>query len=802
LTARLFALLLLAASLSLAPAAAQAPDQEPAETEEATPPESETAEPPSEMDPEAASEAPEPVGDEDSEGGTEAGEATEQVGRPPEPAEPLEDPDRIDFTLQLEDGQGTVTGGARSLEFRREDYAVLSGQVEIRHEDFRLRADSVEVDLATQDVIALGNVIMDQGPRRLSGKTMTFNLESETGTLTEASAFVDPDYYFTGREISKVGEDVYSVVDGVFTACDQEVPDWSFRLSRARVEVEGYAYVHNARLNVKKAPIFYTPYIVYPTKTERSAGLLIPNFGYSERRGYYLGMAYFQPLGRSYDTTLYLDGYSEGFVGVGNEFRYAPTQGTAGQVESYVIRDEETDDWRWRVDLDHESNDLPLGMRGVVDWTEYSDFEFFRDFERDFDRNSLRFEESKAFLTGNWGTHLVNLQITDRETFSGDRINVDRQLPALEYRLRSTPIVETPIFDAPLYLSVNSSVAGIQVDRSATYDSTYQRADLFPQISLPIEPAPWLSLSLNAGARATWWSDSLETDPAVVTETGSSFTGESLSRTIGTYGAELIGPSISRVFDAAIGPFGRFKHIVEPRVTYSYTDDFDEQSEVPSFDSVDRLFSGNLARFSLINRLKAKPADPEAGDAAREILTFELTQRYSFDDEAPLERGRASLDDPEAEILESQSSPLEAILRFAPSVRTGLRAEWEYSTLFNQLTSSSIAANHRFGLHDVDLRFTTRFQPQDGETTRNQLRFATGLALIPRKLGLRASLDYDIEQSLLQEQRYFLDWTSQCYSIRLEYRDFEAGQTRDTDYRVAFTLKNVGTFLDLTGRVE
>ena len=805
-TARSLALLLLAASLALAPAAARAElplDQEPSETEEATPPELETAEPPSEADPEAAPLAPEPVGSEgaEEEDATAAPEATGQVGRPPEPEEPPEDPDRVDFTLQLEDEQGTVTGGASSLEFRREDYAVLAGSVEIRHEDFRLRADAVEVDLATQDVIAIGNVILDQGPRRLAGKTLTFNLESETGTLTEASAYVDPDYYFTGREIAKVGEDIYTVVDGVFTACDQEVPDWSFRLGRARVEVEGYAYVHHARLNVKKAPVFYTPYIVYPTKQERSPGLLIPNFGYSERRGYYLGMAYYQPIGRSYDTTVYLDGYSEGYVGIGNEIRYAPTEGTAGQLESYVIRDEETDDWRWRADLDHESNDLPYDMRGVIDWTEYSDFQFFRDFERDFDRNSLRFEESKAFLTGNWGTHLLNLQVTDRETFSGDRINIDRQLPSLEYRLRSTPIFETPLWDAPVYLSVNSSLAGIQVDRSESYQATYQRADLFPQLSFPIEPAPWLSLSLNASARATWWSDSLETDSAVVTETGDAFSGDALTRTVGSYGAEMIGPSISRVFDAAIGPFGRFKHIVEPRVTYAYNDDFDEQNEVPSFDSVDRLFSGNVARVSLINRLKAKPADEEEGGAAREILTFELAQRYSFDDQAPLESGRETLDS-EAETIDSQSSPVEAILRFAPSVTTGLRAEWEYSTLFSQLTSSSIAANYRYGLHDFDVRFTTRFRPQDGETTRNQLRFASGIALLPRRLGLRASIDYDLEESTLQEQRYFLDWTSQCYSIRLEYRDFEAGMTRDTDYRVAFTLKNIGTFLDLTGRVE
>lgn len=721
----------------------------------------------------------------------------------PEPAPP--DPNRSEFTFQLEDQQGTVTGTTGALDFRREEYAILTGGVEVHYEDLTLTADRAEIDLATRQVTASGNVILDQGPRRLAGDTLTFDLDTKTGTLTEATAFVDPDYYFTGSEISKIGDDLYTVTDGVFTACDQEVPDWSFRLGQARVQVEGYAHVRHARLNVKRLPVFYTPYIVYPTKRERSAGLLVPNFGYSERRGTYLGLAYFQPIGRSYDTTIYLDGYGEGFVGVGDELRYHPTEGTAGKIEAYAIHDPdalpEEDEWRWRATLEHVSDDLPLGMRGVIDWTEYSDFQFFRDFERDFDVNSRRFEDSLAFLTGNWGTHLVNLQVTDRETVSGERINSDRRLPALEYRLRSTPLFETPLFEAPLYLTLNSSLAYLSVDRSDAYRSDYGRADLFPEVSLPIEPAPWLSLSLNAGHRLTWWGDSLETDAEAVTETGSSFSGESLTRSISTWGAQVIGPSVSRVFDAAVGPFARFKHIVEPRMSYSYVDRFDEDREVPSFDGVDRLFSGNVARVSLINRLKAKPPE-EDGGAAREILTFELSQSYSFDDEQPLEQGRESLDDPEAPTLDSRSGPLEATLRFAPSDKTNLRADWRYSTLFNQLLSSSIAADHRFGLHDVGVRYTTRFQAQDGETLSDQLRLAAGVAVLPGRLGIRASLDYDIHESNLQEQRYFLDWTAQCYSIRLEYRDFQVGVREDTDYRVAFTLKNVGTFLDLTGRVE
>ncbi len=721
----------------------------------------------------------------------------------PAPAPEPPNPNRIQFTLQLEDGQGTVTGSAGTLEFQRQDYAVLTGDVEVHYQDLELTADRTEVDLHTRKMTSEGHVVLDQGPRRLAGETLTFDLDTKTGTLTEATAYVDPDYYFSGREIDKVGDDVYTVTDGVFTSCKQETPDWSFRLGRARIEVEGYAHVKNARMRIKKLPVLYTPYIVWPTKRDRSAGLLVPNIGWSQRRGSYLGLAYFQPLGRSYDTTLFLDGYSKGYVGLGDEFRYQPTDGTHGKLQAYAIQDQEQDKLRWKAQLDHVSNDLPLGLRGVVDWTEYSDFQFFQDFERDFNLNSIRFQESKAFVTGNWGTHLVNFQVTDRDTFNDTRINTDRRLPELDYNLRSTPILQTGLWQAPLYLSVDSSAGLLSVDRSDTYQSDYGRLDLFPQLSYPLQPAPWLSVTLNAGQRLTWYGDSLETDSAQVASTGSSFSGSSLTRSVSTWGAQLIGPSFSRIYNTTLGPYVKFKHVIEPRVNYTYGDTYEDARRVPSFDSVDRTFSGNVVRYSLINRLKAKPSE-ESGGAARDVFTLELAQSYSFDDTRHLDQG-AETTDPAAMQISSQRSPIDANLRFTPTDNLSLRGEWEYSTLFKQVTSSSIATNYKFGAtgaNDIDLRLTTRFRAQDGEIQRNQVRLAAGFALIPTRLSVQTNIDYDLDKSMLQEQRYFLDYTSQCYGIRLEYRDFQAGLRRDTDYRIAFTLKNVGTFLDLTGRVQ
>ena len=50
--------------------------------------------------------------------------------------------------------------------------------------------------------------------------------------------------------------------------------------------------------------------------TERSSGFLVPNVGYSNSRGAELGLAYFQTLGRSYDTTIHTDLFTKSFLGI------------------------------------------------------------------------------------------------------------------------------------------------------------------------------------------------------------------------------------------------------------------------------------------------------------------------------------------------------------------------------------------------------------------------------------------------------------------------------------------------------
>ncbi|MFQ5527143.1 MAG: LPS-assembly protein LptD [Thermoanaerobaculia bacterium] len=688
--------------------------------------------------------------------------------------------DRITFSLPFSDesGGGLATGTAGTLDYLRRDFVVASDAVEFNYQTLKLQAEIVSVDLESKELTAEGRVIMDEGPRRLSGERLVFDLETKQGTLYEARAFIDPDVYFEGTEIAKVGDDLYTVTDGTMTSCSEDrVPDWSFRLGQAKVRVDGFARVKNTRMRVKKMPFLYLPYMAFPTQGGRVPGFLFPNLGYSSSRGAVLGLAWFQPFGDSYDTTIYGDLYGENYTGLGAEFRYAPSAVTSGTFRGFAIDDPIENDIRWKASWRHSSNDLPLGMRGVVNYLDFSDFNFFRDFERNFNDVTIRTLYSAGFLSGNWGSHSLNVLADQRETFLNARTTVTlRQLPEVEYRLRPTRLGRLP-----LYLSILGSVNRFEVERGTFLQANYSRADFLPTLTLPISTVPWLSFSLAASGRSTWYEDSLS-------ETGNQFSGESLTRTFPSATASLIGPSFSKILDRRMGRFGKFKHIIEPRWAYLRVDEFDEQNRVPLFDEVDRLVNREVFSLALVNRVLAKPAD-EALGGAREILSFTLSQQYSLRDEQPFERS--------SEGAFGKKSPISALLRFNPTDRASLEARASYSALFDRLRSASLLGGMRFGNHGLSASWVTSFDPELGTTRSHQVRLNTDLTLVRNHLRMQNQVNVNLVTGVIQQHRHILYYTSQCYGVRFEFRQLETPSRRDRDIRLGISLKNIGSFLDL-----
>ena len=75
-----------------------------------------------------------------------------------------------------------------------------------------------------------------------------------------------------------------------------------------------------------------------------------------------------------------------------------------------------------------------------------------------------------------------------------------------------------------------------------------------------------------------------------------------------------------------------------------------------------------------------------------------------------------------------------------------------------------------------------------------------GAGGVPRRGGVEAR--HDFEQQLLQYYQAAMNYNSQCYGLRLEFRESKLGAllVNDREIRFSLSLKNVGTFLDLNSR--
>ncbi len=165
------------------------------------------------------------------------------------------------------------------------------GDVQIVYQDIDIRCDVADWNRATGEVVARGNVILDRGPSRFTADEARFNIQTKTGTFYNATAFIDPMYTFTGREIEKLDETHYRIDHATFTTCATDgKPPWSFHVRKAKVEQEGLGRFSSSAMKIRGVPVFYMPYMVWPIKQERAAGLLFPRFGYSNTRGFNFGL--------------------------------------------------------------------------------------------------------------------------------------------------------------------------------------------------------------------------------------------------------------------------------------------------------------------------------------------------------------------------------------------------------------------------------------------------------------------------------------------------------------------------------
>ena len=328
------------------------------------------------------------------------------------------------------------------------------GHVEIDRpgSDTKIYADDVMMYTGTNKAIATGNVVLAQGDNRISAERAEFDTETGLGTFFNATGFStvkppkpqparaggiapppvvgqDTVVIFFGEKIEKIAPKKYKITNGGFSTCMQPTPRWDLHAGTVLLNVDHYTMLTNAVLRVKGVPMFYTPFLYYPTKRDgRATGFLMPAYGSTSLRGQSLSNEFFWAINRSQDLSLMHDWFSKTGQGYGSEYRYNAGTGD-GNIRAYIDDQHAAtytlDDGTTSGTPESRSYDirgaatqlLPFGLRARGNVNYFSSIQQSQTFNTniyDASRNSRSFGGN---VVGAWGKYSLNATMDHTEYF-------------------------------------------------------------------------------------------------------------------------------------------------------------------------------------------------------------------------------------------------------------------------------------------------------------------------------------------------------------------------------------------------
>src|ERR1043165_2085043 len=498
---------------------------------------------------------------------------------------------------------------------------VYEGNVDIRIGTYRLQADKVTVYEAENRVVAEGSVVFDQADQqRITGSRGEWNYRTKTGYFVDSTGYTNQTQdgtriYFTADRVEKISLDTIVATNVQVTACDEDVPKWSFHANKTRIKTGDRVYVYGPKLKLKDIPVFYLPYASVSIKPrDRASGFLTPTFGGSGAKGARLSTAYYQTLGRSADFTFRSDIYTARGLGFGGDLRTRANSRSYLNFGFYAVKDRifgpKADDAHPNqggsslyVDGVHYFKN---GFTAVSDVNITSNLAFRQVFSDNIQQAISPEETSQVFVNKDHNEYSFNfLARTQVTSLTNARIRI-RELPSISIDKR--PTIVSFLKNLPLYFSFSGAADG--VSRKETVEdqvqfvsdvggnpilspSIVQRLDVHPRFELPLNFAGWTITASGAG-RVTFYSNSLDPAPRDVLS-------QNVTSSYGEFELDVRPPAFAKDFEHKDGRFW-FRHLIEPYVVYRKLSGINNFDRIIRFDYIDAIADTNEIEFGVANR--------------------------------------------------------------------------------------------------------------------------------------------------------------------------------------------------------
>ncbi len=755
--------------------------------------------------------------------------------------------------IRLHSGKpGEMEIWSRGPQQKRGDLFIADDDVDIHFGDERLQADHVEYNEKTSESLARGHVRFDYNNEHLEAEEARYNVSTGHGTFNNVSGTVKIErranplilisqnpLYFRAPEVERLPGDIYLVRRGWITICDPQHPIWQFYAPHARIHLDKSVALVNANFRLFRVPLVWLPYASAPAGEKiRQTGILLPVISQSNNKGFVFGDALYLAPRPWLDATLGAELLTKRGSAERGEFRARPFENTSIKYTYFGVIDRglrlpgPNDTTLIEKQGGHQQqlevqSLLPKGWRFVADVNELTSLTFRLAFADTFGDAITSEVRSATFLTNNFGGFSLNVAALADKTFLSIPITSPTTgvtTPAVGVSLRDAPearfgsVEQSPWQNLPIYFSFDAFAGALhrQDDTPLNTAPFVSRTEFAPKVTIPLHFGAWLSLTTSAAFRTTYYGDSYNS-------TGQ-LSGQSIGRNTGEFTVELRPPTLERFFDRSspdkTKPRKRYKHTIEPAITYRYVTGVNNFADFIRFDSDATLTDTNEVEYGITQRFFSKTGDQQP----HELISWSIFQKHYFDSTfgGAIVDGQRNVLQP----LDSISpfafafgprnwSPIVSDFKITPGGLYDLEQILQYDTQIQRLVTVGTLLKIKpyreffstvayFRLNENPVQGDLPPSPPSGfvpfqQPLSNQVRALVGYGNLTRKgFNFTAGVSYDFTNQTLESQLVQISYNGNCCGLAVEYRRINLGQVR-TENRFTGTLiiANIGSFGNL-----
>ncbi|MFI3216321.1 MAG: LPS assembly protein LptD, partial [Methylococcales bacterium] len=464
------------------------------------------------------------------------------------------------------------------------------GNVVIKHADQQLSSDNANYDSVAKTLDIHGDAYYSDDDLTVHTNAGTFDLDSDQAKLRDV-LFIAPSAPLRGHASAVIRDSktVSRYQDVAYTSCPTGSQDWVIHASELKIDKEeGEGIAKNAWLEFKGAPVFYSPYMSFPTDSNRKSGFLAPSFGSTQRSGINFGMPYYWNIAPNYDATFKPRYLTKRGILLAGDFRYL-TESSQGQTNLELLPDDylKQNQPRYFASVKNTTR-FTDKVHANVDLNYVSDKNYFAELGSALSLPNFSYLKSQADV-GYYGdmmnavARIENYQSIDKY-LTGNKLPY-RKLPEIDIHFKH----EFNQLPVPVNVALNNEFVYFQ--HSSLLNG--QRSNIKPSVSMPLQ-----SESAYITPKASLqYTNYFLSDPLI---SGSS---SQISRTLPIFSTDS-----GMTFERNLNLGGKgFLNTIEPRLFYLYIPRAD-QKDIPIFDTsaydiwFNTLFREN--RFSGLDRIQ------------------------------------------------------------------------------------------------------------------------------------------------------------------------------------------------------